>query len=147
MGVSGPIGPVLTLALPATARSIRDARSFAVGAVASWGLPALGDVVALLVSELATNSVLHARTPYEVVVVRTGDTVRVTVLDDAPRGPQRRRHSLRATTGRGLGLVEVLSTGWGRTAAADLRGRAKGVWFEVPTDPALLPEPADGAIG
>lgn len=136
----------IVLALPATPRSIREARTFACTAVASWGLPDLADIVALLVSELATNVVLHARTPYEVVVVNSGDTVRVTVLDDSPRGPQRRRHGLRATTGRGLALVDTMSAAWGRSNGAELRGRAKGVWFELPTDPARLPEPDEGGL-
>lgn len=103
--------------------------------LADWSVDAPEDTLVLLVSELATNVVLHARTAYDVVLERRGDVVRLTVLDDSPTGPQRRRTGLRSATGRGLALVASMSREWGRTDERHLSGRAKGIWVEVPTSP------------
>lgn len=125
-------------------RSVRTARRMVVDAVRGWRLDHLEDPAALLVSEVATNAVLHARSPFAVEVSRRRGVVRVEVSDRSPAGPQRRRHSASATTGRGLALVATLSTAWGTEAAA--RPWAKRVWFELPVEPALLPEPDEGAL-
>ncbi len=112
-----------------------EARAFARRVLDEWGLDRVEDAVLLVVSELATNVVLHARTAYDLVLERRGDVVRVTLLDDAVAGPVRRRTGLRAATGRGLGLVETVSRAWGRTDEPALGGRAKGVWADVSTEP------------
>lgn len=125
-------------------RSVRTARRLVVEAVRGWRLDHLEDPAALLVSEVATNAVLHARSPFAVEVSRRRGVVRVEVSDRSPSGPQRRHHSASATTGRGLGLVAAMSTAWGTEAAP--RPWVKRVWFELPVEPALLPEPDEGAL-
>ena len=79
-------------------------------------------------SELATNAVRHARTPFEMAVTYDGDVVRVEVEDGGPGLPHRVFADPRATSGRGLALVATLSRGWG----IQREGRSKVVWFEVP---------------
>jgi two-component sensor histidine kinase len=85
------------------------------------------DTVLLLASELVTNAVRHAATPFELTVSVNGRGVVVAVVD------QDRRHPPRLcdpgpddTHGRGLRIVEELSESWGTEAMA---GDAKRVWF------------------
>lgn len=81
----------------------------------------------LLVTELVTNAVLHARTDVELLVEVTGGTLRVEVSDRSPRLPQMRRHARTAASGRGLRLVAELAAEWG----VDTRPEGKTVWFTL----------------
>jgi anti-sigma regulatory factor (Ser/Thr protein kinase) len=69
------------LDLPADPSSVREARRFVTRVLTDWGLLDAVEVVTLLVSELATNAVLHARTAYAVVVSADRDDLTVEVLD------------------------------------------------------------------
>jgi len=119
------------LDLAAEPSSVRAARAFVARVLTEWGCNGLADTAMLLTSELATNVVLHARTPYAVVVARTLGGARVDVLDDSGTSPVLRDHDLSAPTGRGLTLVASLATEWGATPTDDLAGFAKGVRFVV----------------
>ena len=130
--------------LAADPRSVREARRAVRDALRAWDLEHLEASAVLLTSELTTNAVLHARSGLAVEVEHRGDTVRVSVLDASSVGPLVRNHGLQAGTGRGLGLVRTLSTAWGCEPAA--APYAKAVWFDLPLDPALLPDPAEGAL-
>ena len=88
------------------------------------------DLAELLVSELVTNAILHARTTITLAVATTRQGVRVAVGDGSSRGPRQRSFSDQATTGRGLTLVESLATAWGSESA----GSGKTVWFELTED-------------
>lgn len=88
-----------------------------------------------LVSELATNAVIHARTRFSVSVSLEGDCLRLTVADRSPRSPVTKSHSREATTGRGLSLVGALSDDWGvqhhqggKAIWALIRARETGSW-------------------
>jgi anti-sigma regulatory factor (Ser/Thr protein kinase) len=116
--------------LLADASSVGEARSFVRRVLISWDLEEPLDVVSLLVSELATNAVLHARTAYAVVLSHSVDSIRVEVLDDSSSSPRQRHQSASATTGRGVALVAHLASTWG--TRQDQAGFAKGVWFTVP---------------
>ena len=123
---------VLRLDLEGAPASVSRARRFVRQALEAWHLDGAVDAATLLTSELATNAVLHARSDFAVLVVQQGDHVRVEVLDGSPVPPQRRHHSSTAATGRGVGLVESLSSAWGLSPPERLHGYAKGVWFTVP---------------
>jgi anti-sigma regulatory factor (Ser/Thr protein kinase) len=133
----------LRVELPATPSSVSTARAVVVRALQPW--PHLQDRAALLVSEMATNAVLHARSPYLVEVLVEHGTVRIAVSDASPVLPVRKLHSVRAGTGRGLGLVALLSSGSG-CERRDEPPYRKTVWCDLPLDPAALPEPDDGAL-
>lgn len=120
------------LDLPAEPASVGQARRFVRGVLADWGLEELVDTAILLTSELATNSVLHARTAFAVVVSRTSRGLRVDVLDGSAVTPRVRQPSQTAATGRGVNMVAALADRWGPTPAADLHGFAKGVFFTMP---------------
>jgi anti-sigma regulatory factor (Ser/Thr protein kinase) len=110
---------------PAEAMSVRQARQFAVGSAEGTGVdPA---ELAMAVSELASNSVLHARTSFEVCVERLADGVRVEVRDESAVLPVARMADPAAVTGRGLAIVESVSRAWGADPTAD----GKVVWFEI----------------
>lgn len=116
------------LTLPARATSPSRARRFALATLASWGLDDGEDAV-LVVSELVTNGVLHARTSMTVRLVDLGgDGVRVEVADGSTVAPRERRFGPESGTGRGLRLLGRLCAEWG----VDMRGGGKTVWCRVP---------------
>ena len=127
------------LELPGAPASVGSARRLVSAALRDWGLDHLVDPAALLVSELVTNAVLHARTAVSVEVERTRSVVRVVVRDGSRRRPRQRRHEVSAATGRGLGLLTAVSYRWGCDDAPE--PYAKAVWFELPVDRVLLPQP------
>lgn len=115
-------------ALPCDARSVAVARHFVTAQLDSWGIESDCSYGAeLMVSELVSNAVLHARTDVEILVDRVADGVRIGVIDRSRRALLRKRHSLGSATGRGLMLVDQLSSSWG----VQNRRRGKLVWFEV----------------
>lgn len=124
-------------ALPADPRSVGDARHFAARTLRDWRLVDLVDRVELLVSELATNAVLHARTPLTVRLRRGSGEISLYVCDESPAPPLLRRFSVESATGRGLRLVASLAAAWG----VESDGTGKCVWCTVPLDAHLEPEP------
>jgi len=92
----------------------------------SWGREDLTATAALLVTELVTNAVLHAKTAVEVCLERLTDSrVRVEVRDGSKVRPSLRYHGLDATTGRGLAMVSQLAQSWG----VDVGDHGKIVWL------------------
>lgn len=81
-----------------------------------------------VISELATNAVVHAGTPFVVEVQVADSAVRISVTDRRPSVfAAKRRFSAETTTGRGLRLVESLSRSWG----VDADDGSKTVWSEI----------------
>lgn len=120
--------------LPAVPSSISAARH-AVAALlySSAELPhrVIEDVL-LLVSELVTNVVLHAGTDTQVTARVNDRRISVSVSDrDALHQPVLAGRGSRATSGRGIMLVDAISTSWG----VELRAGGKVVWFEASYDP------------
>lgn len=118
--------------LPCDPSSVAVARRLVVAVLDLWGLSEdLVDRAELVVSELATNAIVHARTcgaSIRVVVTRIGDDrvrVAVTDLDRRPLVPV--REDPYAEGGRGLDLVAALSDGWG----CECRHWGKRVWAEL----------------
>jgi anti-sigma regulatory factor (Ser/Thr protein kinase) len=120
-----------TWRLPATARSVPDARRLVRETLAGWGLRDVLDTAMLLTSEVVTNAVLHARTEFDLLVDQLdGDRVRIEVTDGSPMPPTMRRHSATASTGRGLQLLDMLADRW----SVEPAGGGKTVWFVVSGD-------------
>lgn len=129
--------------LPAATSSVPDARRFVRTTLRSWECEDLADAAALVVSELATNAVLHARTPFTVrLLLDARGGVRLEVVDGSPRRPDRRTHSADAATGRGLAIVAELSEAWG----VDVTDDGKTVWADLaaPGDASGVGRPAPG---
>ena len=86
------------------------------------------DTALLLVSELVSNAILHARSTIRLTATSEASHLRVEVTDESARLPLARYYSPDATTGRGLHLVDRLADSWG----FDTLGPAgKTVWFEL----------------
>lgn len=126
---------------------MRLARLLVIDVLDEAGHPDLSDAAALLISELVTNAVLHARTGIDVRVSASGQGVHVAVTDHSPLRPQRRSYGTSATTGRGLALIDMIAERSGTHTEAD---GGKTTWFELGTPDATVreeqPEPrADAA--
>ncbi|MFJ2769449.1 ATP-binding protein [Streptomyces sp. NPDC087300] len=112
------------------ARSVGLARRRAARLVTEWGYAALAGDVALVVSELMTNALLHGSLRDRLIRVRIAlatDTLRVEVTD--PRGerlPEPRVAEAGDQFGRGLLLVGALADRWRREPCAV----GKTVWAE-----------------
>ena len=96
------------------ALSVPAARQYVASTLAQEGFSGDTETVLLLVSELATNVVRHAVTPYEIGVDVHGAGVQVVVVDeDAAHPPEMRSPTPEDTSGRGLIIVDRLATNWG----------------------------------
>ncbi|MFD1659368.1 ATP-binding protein [Streptomyces caeni] len=130
IGVLDTQGDSAEWTFPADPGAVRTARAVVRGQLRTWGLDELGDVAALLVSELVTNSLRYATGPIGVRLLRTGGlppTLLVEVSDPLPDPPHERSARFDDESGRGLQLVAHASRRWGTRP-----GRAgKTVWFEL----------------
>lgn len=110
------------------AESVGAARRHAVRGLQSRGAPRLEEDVRTVVTELATNAVLHARTRFTVTITTNSTHLRVAVTDGSATQPRLRRHGDQdATTGRGLRIVEELSTAWG----VEANSTGKTTWCDL----------------
>ena len=112
------------------ADQVAAARRFVASAIQAGG-PAR-DVSRLLVSEAATNAVLHSASgnggTFSVHYLISDDLLRVEIHDaGGPTSPRRRVHHLESMTGRGLDLFDALSDRWG----VDGTSAGRTVWFEL----------------
>lgn len=107
--------------------SVARIRRFAADACRTATPTVDSDTVALLVSEVATNALVHGEGSVRIRVSRTTSGLRVEVHDGSPALPSRRQATPMDEGGRGIALVEALSSGWGAERTDD----GKTVWFEV----------------
>jgi PAS domain S-box-containing protein len=124
--------------------SARQARQVVSEALVAAGRPELDDSATLLVSELVTNAIMHARTFIDVVVAATATGLYVGVNDRSDQFPARRDYGAQATTGRGLALVDVVATRHGVQSHDD---GSKTVWFELGTADETAHPSADEQVG
>ncbi|WP_241251322.1 ATP-binding SpoIIE family protein phosphatase [Candidatus Protofrankia californiensis] len=124
-----PSRPALVdVALPAEPESAVHARSALARILAGQRLAAVADDALLLVSEVVTNAVLHARSDLVLRVHQEGDRLRVSVEDrEGARMPRRRTPRDDGESGWGLLIVDVLAHGWG----VETTGDGKRVWFDL----------------
>jgi CheY-like chemotaxis protein/anti-sigma regulatory factor (Ser/Thr protein kinase) len=122
-----PAGSVFQLPLGATATSVRDARASIRRLLEGWGLSAMAETAELCTSEIATNAVIHARSPVLLIASRLPAGVRIEVQDEAPGGIEAGSLDNAGETGRGLALVDTLSSSWG----VEQHDGGKSVWFEL----------------
>jgi anti-sigma regulatory factor (Ser/Thr protein kinase) len=133
--------------------SVGRARQFVASCIARWGLDLSASDASLVVSELVSNAVIHARTPVEVRVRPVQGGVRIDVRDGVEYGFGRAREE-DELPGHGLGMrvVAQLASRWGVDPMPD----GKVVWAaldpvragdalvpEVGLGPAPLPLPDD----
>ncbi|MBW3706265.1 phosphatase [Streptomyces griseus] len=96
-----------------------------------WSDPEQVDSAVLMVSEMATNVLVHTDGDALMVAEISGEQgerrLRVEVADASDELPHRRRPGEMASSGRGLVLMEMLADAWG----VDPRGEGKSIWFEL----------------
>ena len=86
------------------------------------------DDAALVLSELVGNAVRHADGPsLQVRLRRSGEVLRIAVHDDSPVPPRPRDAAEGDESGRGMHIVEALSSSWGW----EPRPTGKVVWADV----------------
>lgn len=149
LGRSEPV----VLSLPPDLRSVGQARGRLVAAAAGWGCSEqLLDDARVVLSELMSNGVLHARTDLQVVMCSRAGGLRLEVRDASPTAPvppldmpraatglldEPPRHlmdedlTLPTATGRGLAVVSALASSWGWYPEP---GGGKVVWAELGTE-------------
>lgn len=115
---------VASAELPPIADSVPTARQL-VGTVTGHLPRRAREAAELITSELATNCVVHAGTPFTVFAAVDDDSVEVVVSDGAgwtANDP--------GSTGHGLLLVGLLAADW----AADMEPDGKRVWARLEVD-------------
>jgi hypothetical protein len=117
-----PVVEWLRLAPQPTAPSA--SRAFVAGTLLDWGLGPLVPSVSLVVSELVTNSTIHAGTDIALSISWSLDALRLTVRDNSPE-LLRQQYSEFDLHGRGLSIVASLSRAYGVLRTAD---GGKVVW-------------------
>lgn len=128
----GPLGASTTtwsddLELTGQPASAYLARDFVRRNLVAQGLAHLVDDVTLVVSELATNAVVHAQTTFIVSLQGFEQTLLLEVVDGSRTGPVDVSARVLDTSGRGLTIVTLLSRAWGVDALTD---GGKSVWAE-----------------
>ncbi|WP_254858000.1 SpoIIE family protein phosphatase [Protofrankia sp. BMG5.30] len=123
-----PSRPALVdVALPAEPESAVRARSVVGRILTGRRLAAVADDALLLVSEVVTNAVLHARSDLVLRVHQEGDRLRVSVDDREGTRMPRRASGDDGESGWGLKIVDMLARGWG----VETTGDGKRVWFDL----------------
>ncbi|MFB8774832.1 SpoIIE family protein phosphatase [Streptomyces broussonetiae] len=112
--------------------AVRHARRFSRRTLRSWGAAEHVDAALLVVSELVTNALVHTDGKVRLDLTLLSDRLRVSVADASPRTPVKPTSiGWEATGGRGLLLVEAMSTAWGSVPVSG----GKQVWSEIALDP------------
>ncbi len=120
----------LTMHLDPHPSSVGTARNVAREFVAPWVSDTLRADAALLVSEVVTNAVLHAGSRVRMELTQIEQVLRVEIFDASFDMPVLTAPDSATSSGRGMHLVDALSTRWGTWPRAD----GKAVWFELEED-------------
>jgi anti-sigma regulatory factor (Ser/Thr protein kinase) len=115
----------------------RTARAFTGETLAAWDVrPPDVEAVQLVVSELVTNALTHARESHAIMLQLLADDacVQVRVSDEGLNAPEQRSAPDPGSgieSGRGIWIVDAFTDHWG-TEPGEHGG--KTVWCEVPTE-------------
>jgi anti-sigma regulatory factor (Ser/Thr protein kinase) len=108
-----------------TPESVRAAREFVYGRLCARADPEMSNDLALAVSEMATNAIRHAGTPFDVIVKSDGQ-IRIEVGDSSPDAPTVREVDAASVGGRGLHILGNVCDRWG----IEISNGGKCVWCE-----------------
>ena len=119
-----------------------NARAHTRAVLAEWGLAQLSEITELVVSEITTNALRESRaikqslpSPVHLWLRAHRRGLIVIVWDANPQPPIRKDVSDDAVSGRGLMIVEALTSRWGWYEPQDMGG--KRVWCEIARQPAF----------
>lgn len=122
-----------SVCLPAQRRSVAAGRHWVVKEAADLGITGMANqVLELLTSELLANAVLHGPDGQDIGLRLRycDDRVEVAVTDRAVQPPVVLHAEPTAPSGRGMAIVEAMSSRWG----VDELAQGKSVWFELDLD-------------
>jgi anti-sigma regulatory factor (Ser/Thr protein kinase) len=129
MAVTGQRPSVLTVALPSTPEAVGKARHAVRGVLTEHSWPGeLVDAVVLVVSELVTNAVRHGQPPIELRLQVIPGFAAGRVTDRSLAMPVPVEAGDDAESGRGLAIVQAMTSRWGTLLLPERDGKA--VWFE-----------------
>ena len=120
------------LTLKPEPEQVAAARRFTRHTLTTWGRAELADTVCLLVSELMSNAVRHARQTISLRLHHTDREIITEIADDNPIMPAPAVPGPSDEYGRGLALVETLASSWGSLPSDG----GKIVWFGIAVSPA-----------
>jgi anti-sigma regulatory factor (Ser/Thr protein kinase) len=127
-----------SLPFPAQRNGPRAARQFIDHVLWDWGYDrTLVEDARLVISELTTNVVLHAGSPFRVGVRIEGDELRLSVRDESLRRPHVLALRPDEPHGRGLRVVAAVADDWG----VEFTANGKTVWATLRSEGA-----ADGQV-
>ena len=112
---------------PAVPESVGAARRFTRAALGRHSIdPEIIDTATLLVSELATNAIVHAMSTIR-LRIGVGEDIRVEVRDASDNAPVIGDFGPESESGRGMAIVTTLADSW------DWQPRPSGkvVWFAL----------------
>ncbi|MCX5232233.1 ATP-binding protein [Streptomyces sp. NPDC006553] len=129
-----------SVTLPSEPASVPTARRYVADVLVGWGLDdaaEIADSIRLIVSELATNAVLHTlgQSPTFTVDVRLEreERLRIGVTDSHPRRPRRLPAAVQQDNGRGMVIIRVLAAeAGGRLSVTPTEDGGKTVWITLP---------------
>jgi anti-sigma regulatory factor (Ser/Thr protein kinase) len=109
---------------------IQEARAFVRETLFRWGETSVVNDALLVTSELFTNAVLHGSGRIDIYVTLDPEALRIAVVDDGRRTPDRwpRPGAIATLGGRGLRIVDAVASTWGNNF--DPAGRTR-VWAEM----------------
>jgi anti-sigma regulatory factor (Ser/Thr protein kinase) len=117
------------VSLPDPARAVRQARRAAADILTRWKCDAesIEDAV-LIVSEIVTNAIRYCAGPVQLRLSRSDEYIRVEVSDSSPDEPRLVDARPGDESGRGLRIINQLSTRWGFRPTR----HGKQVWADLP---------------
>ncbi|WP_330237891.1 ATP-binding protein [Streptomyces sp. NBC_00525] len=126
--------------LPSEPVSVSAARRYVARVLTDWGLPEdaeAADALRLILSELATNAVLHTfgQSPTFTVdlLLEREELLSLGVTDSHPRRPQRLPAAVQQDNGRGMVIVRALAKEYGgRVTVTPTDDGGKTVWVTLP---------------
>jgi hypothetical protein len=118
---------IVTRAFPAELDSVRAARHFTARLLGGGASERLAEDAAIVVTELAANAVLHARSGFTLTVSQSAAAVRLAVRDNLPLAPRSDGKPFDIAVGHGLSVVAQLARAWAVVRLAD----GKVVWAEL----------------
>ncbi|MEU5919818.1 ATP-binding protein [Streptomyces sp. NPDC047141] len=129
-----------SVTLPSDPASVSTARRYVAEVLDGWGLEDaddLVDAIRLMVSELATNAVLHTfgQSPTFTVDVRLEreERLHIGVTDSHPRWPRRLPAAVQQDNGRGMVIIRSLAAeAGGRLSVTPTEEGGKTVWVTLP---------------
>jgi anti-sigma regulatory factor (Ser/Thr protein kinase) len=123
---------IATRTISADAGSVRAARDFTMATVRRWGVAERSHDIAIVVSELLTNALQHARPRrIQLGLLQMGSCVLCAVADPGRSAPVPRAPGSLAECGRGLQMVGALSDRWGYSTPNET-GKVVWAMFDPP---------------